>query len=168
MCESVFPSAWRYGPLCGTSRSKIPSKSDATSGSACSLIITPAVVCGTYTWQIPSLAPVSATAFSTCRVTSTNCVRRDVFTRNVSIICSPNTYKKGGQKRRGCRSAVPHRPQNVRRVSRCPAVRTQQSTTGFGDHTKNTYVHERARFKRKGGGDYDADRQPSIIREYVY
>src|SRR5580693_4773524 len=47
-CESEFPSLCRYGPERGTKRSNTPSRSVATSGSKCSLIITPAVVCGTY------------------------------------------------------------------------------------------------------------------------
>src|SRR5579859_1398092 len=44
-----FPSLCLYGPGLGTKRSNTPSKSVATSGSKCSLIVTPAVVCGTYT-----------------------------------------------------------------------------------------------------------------------
>src|SRR4029077_8047577 len=48
-CESEFPSLCLYGPDRGTNRANTPSRSVATSGSKCSLIITPAVVCGTYT-----------------------------------------------------------------------------------------------------------------------
>jgi hypothetical protein len=50
---SELPSAWRYGPAERTSRSRAPSASEATSGSACSLMRMPAVVCGTYRYLIP-------------------------------------------------------------------------------------------------------------------
>ena len=48
MCASELPSLWRYVPVAGTSRSSAPSTSRATSGSAHSLMVIPAVVCGTY------------------------------------------------------------------------------------------------------------------------
>src|SRR5271154_778208 len=92
-CESEFPSACRYGPDRGTKRSNTPSKSVATSGSKCSLMITPAVVCGTNTWHNPDATPAFATAFSTKSVTSTNCVRRPVFTRKTSITPLPKSRK---------------------------------------------------------------------------
>src|SRR5215208_1492788 len=59
--------------------SSAASRSRATAGSAASLIVTPAVVCGTYTSAAPApSAPSRASA--TRRVMSTSCVRRSVRT----------------------------------------------------------------------------------------
>jgi len=46
--------------------------SRATSGSAFSLIVRPAVVCGTYTWQVPLCTPLFSTTSATLPVISTN------------------------------------------------------------------------------------------------
>ena len=48
------------------------------------MIVTPAVVCGTYTWQTPSATPDSLTACATFSVISTSCARRLVRTSNVT------------------------------------------------------------------------------------
>src|SRR5450759_3294265 len=63
-------------------RSSAPSMSTRTAGSAFSLMVTPAVGCGTETTQMPSLTPVAATAFMTSRVMSLKSLRAEVFTLN--------------------------------------------------------------------------------------
>ena len=57
-------------------RSNEASRSRATAGSACSLIVTPAVVCGTYTRTADPRSP--ATTSRTWRVISTSSLRRSV------------------------------------------------------------------------------------------
>src|SRR5262249_20028261 len=67
-----------------TIRSSAASKSRATAGSACSLIVTPAVVCGTKMSAAAPSAPLPSaepSAACTCVVISSNCVRRSVRTR---------------------------------------------------------------------------------------
>src|SRR5262249_28689458 len=70
----------------GISRPRPRLPSPATSGSACSLIRIPAVVCGTYRKHVPAFTPSAVTTRCTSSVTSTICVRRFVRTR---IACMP-------------------------------------------------------------------------------
>ena len=75
-----LPSAWRYFRCSqGISSSKYASMSLATSGSAPSLIVIPAVVCGQYTQTRPSRILASLTAFSTFPVMLIICERRSVL-----------------------------------------------------------------------------------------
>src|SRR5690242_21299753 len=72
-----------------TTFSSAASRSCATAGSAPSLIVTPAVVCGTYTSA--ARAPSgSLSASCTFRVMSTSCVRRSV---RREISCTPLSYE---------------------------------------------------------------------------
>jgi len=70
MWAVVFPSIWRYSGWCGQVLPRPYSMSVTTSGSAFSLIVIPAVVCGQYTIQIPSVIPLSPTASRTFDVMS--------------------------------------------------------------------------------------------------
>ena len=66
-----FPSAWRYSSLSGNASDSPYSMSVCTSGSAFSLIVTPAVVCIENTTHSPFLTPDSLTILRTSAVTST-------------------------------------------------------------------------------------------------
>src|SRR6059058_5760591 len=83
MCDGAFssPSSMCCQPQSSpTIRSSAASKSRATAGSACSLIVTPAVVCGTNTSAaLAASAPSSAAC--TSEVMSMSWVRRSVRTR---------------------------------------------------------------------------------------
>src|SRR5687768_17294330 len=79
MCSHPHPSPTR--------RSRARSKSRATAGSACSLIVRPAVVCGTNTNTAAPSAP--STAAATSSVISISCVRRSlrrVISRTARIL----------------------------------------------------------------------------------
>jgi len=68
VCAAEFPSLWRNSRRSGEIAFNAKSTSWGTSGSAFSLIVTAAVVCGTKTTQIPSRIPEAATAFCTSAV----------------------------------------------------------------------------------------------------
>ena len=70
-----FPSPWVKGSASGTILFKIMARSALTSGSAFSLTVIPAVVCGTVTTQTPLATPDEATIRSTSAVRSTNSSR---------------------------------------------------------------------------------------------
>ena len=57
-------SSWRQDQPSSTIRSSAPSTSVSSSGSMCSLIVTPAVVCGTYTSTAEPAAPATASRTS--------------------------------------------------------------------------------------------------------
>src|SRR4051794_35799929 len=88
MCDGAFssPSSMCCQPQSSpTMRSSAASKSRATAGSACSLIVTPAVVCGTNTSAaLAASAPSSAAC--TSDVMSISWVRRSVRTRICCIV----------------------------------------------------------------------------------
>src|SRR4029453_401634 len=91
-CDGAFSSPASMGcqpQSSPTTRSIAASRSRATAGSACSLIVTPAVVCGTKTSAaVAPSAPFNAA--STSRVISTSCVFRSVL---MSISRTPLSYE---------------------------------------------------------------------------
>src|SRR6187431_1059052 len=96
MCAGAFSSpgsTCSHGQPSSTIRSCDDSRSRATAGSACSLIVTPAVVCGTYTRTADPRSP--ATTSRTWRVISTSSVRRSVL----SLISRTSESAAGGGRR---------------------------------------------------------------------
>src|SRR5579864_5552314 len=94
MCESELPSACSKADSFGTIEARWVSMSLATSGSAPSLIVTPAVVWGMNTWHTPSPTRAFATASATRAVTSTSCVRRLVCTEKLTQLTGSGYYAR--------------------------------------------------------------------------
>src|SRR5215472_9557585 len=88
ICACELPSLWRNPPLRGTSRSRWFNMSVVTSGSQFSDTITAQVVWGTNKLHRPCATRVSATAWFTASVMSTNAARAEVAIFNSTIASS--------------------------------------------------------------------------------
>jgi hypothetical protein len=80
MCAGEFPSRWRYAAFQGMTLFKTIRISAFTLGSALSLMVTAAVVCGTYSIQTPLSIPEFRTSVCISEVMSINSVCDRVLT----------------------------------------------------------------------------------------
>lgn len=88
MCDGEFPSICLNGKSMGTNCLNPLMISVRTSGSAPSLMVSPAVVCGLKRIQTPSCTPDSVTCLCTSLVISTRCICSVVGTVNFPLYIS--------------------------------------------------------------------------------
>ena len=90
MWAGEFPSRWPYASFQGMILFKTIKMSDLTLGSALSLMVIAAVVCGTKSMQTPSSTPSDRIASSISLVMSMNSVLEPVLTVRVFFTASPD------------------------------------------------------------------------------